>query len=280
MTGIERIRARFRRVNGRGEAALIPYVVAGYPDMAKTREVLWQCYEAGANLIEVGIPFSDPVADGPTIARASQHALEQGATPAKCLDLIRSLRKEGLDVPILGMTYANLLYAPGYRKVARQWAAAGLDGAIVPDLPAEEARELRSAFTAHGLATTFFAAPSTSDARIQRSLAASTAFLYLVAVYGTTGARASISKDTFELLARVRRLRAARATPLCVGFGVSEPEHVKRLRGAGADGVVVGSALVRKIDQGKTIRHFLKSLKMATVDRRRPSATTVAAQAI
>lgn len=267
MNGIERIQARFARVNGRGEAALIPYVVAGYPSLRATREVLWQCFEAGANLIELGIPFSDPVADGPAIARATQHALEKGVTPAKCLALVRSLRREGLDVPILGMTYANLLYTRGYPAAAAAWSKAGLDGAIIPDLPPDEASDLRRAFASKGLGTTFFAAPSTSDGRMRRALRASTAFLYLVAVYGTTGARSSLSRDTTELLERARRIRNGGRPPLCVGFGVSEPTHVSRLRNAGAEGVVVGSALLREIDAGRPLRPFLKALKVATVGR-------------
>ena len=254
-------------MNGRGEAALIPYVVAGYPSLRATREILWQCFEADANLIELGIPFSDPVADGPAIARATHHALESGVTPAKCLALVKSLRREGLDVPILGMTYANLLYAPGYGKAAKMWSDAGLDGAIIPDLPVDEAADLQRAFAGRGLGTTFFAAPSSSDTRMTRALRASTAFLYLVAAYGTTGARAAVGRDATDLVARARRLRAGARPSLCVGFGVSTPEHVRRLRRAGADGVIVGSALLRAVDEGRALRPYLKTLKMATVGR-------------
>ncbi len=217
-------------------------------------------------MVELGIPFSDPVADGPTIQRASHAALKKGVTPRKCLELVADMRKEGFDLPVLGMTYANLLYKDSFAKTAKAWSAAGMDGAIVPDISLEDAGEFRKAWNQARLATTFFVAPSTSDARAKKALAASTGFLYLVAVYGTTGARRDVSDDTLSLLRRVRKLRSSKDDPpLCVGFGVSTPKHVKALRAAGADGVIVGSAVVDAIDEGRPLRRFFKDLKRATL---------------
>lgn len=264
MSGVARIRGRFRRVRDRKEAALIPYFVAGYPNFRTCREALWQAFEAGASLVELGIPFSDPVADGPTIARATHKALERGVTPRRCLQFLASLRREGFDLPVLGMTYANLLFAPGYRRSAREWARAGFDGAIVPDLSVEDSADFRRSFRGAGLGTVFFASPSTLPARLPAIVRASTAFLYLVSVYGTTGTRSQVAPETLELLRRVRRARGRNGPPVCVGFGVSRPEHVRDLRAAGADGVIVGSALVEAIDAGRNVRRYLTELKAAT----------------
>lgn len=267
MNGIARVAERFNRLRLRKEAGLIPYFVAGYPSLSATREHLWEAFEGGASLVELGIPFSDPVADGPTIQRAAHAALEKGVTPRKCLGLVSGMRKEGFDLPVIGMTYANLLYKDSFAKTAKEWSAAGMDGAIVPDISLEDAGDFRKAWAKEKLATTFFVAPSTSDARVKKALAASTGFLYLVAVYGTTGARGEVSPETLSLVRRVLRLRSGQEDPpVCVGFGVSLPRHVEALRSAGAEGVIVGSAVVDAIDQGRPLRRFFKDLKRATLD--------------
>lgn len=177
------------------------------------------------------------------------------------------MRKEGFDLPVMGMTYANLLHKDSYAKTAKAWSAAGMDGAIVPDISLEDAAAFRNACKQARLATTFFVAPSTSDARVRKALTASTGFLYLVAVYGTTGARSNVADDTLSLIRRVRRLRSSKEDPpVCVGFGVSTPKHVKALRAAGAEGVIVGSAVVDAIDEGRPLRRFFKDLKRATLE--------------
>lgn len=245
---------------------MIPYFVAGYPTLSATREHLWEAFEGGASLVELGIPFSDPVADGPTIQRAAHAALKKGVTPRKCLDLVSSIRKEGFDLPVIGMTYANLLFKNGFSKTAKEWSAAGMDGAIVPDISLEDAKDFRAAWKQADLATTFFVAPSTTDPRVKKALSASTGFLYLVAVYGTTGARRDVSPDTLSLLRRVRKIRGRKENPpICVGFGVSEPKHVRALRDAGAEGVILGSAVIEAIDSGRPMRRFFKDLKRATL---------------
>ncbi|HEX9816553.1 MAG TPA: tryptophan synthase subunit alpha, partial [Candidatus Thermoplasmatota archaeon] len=198
LNGIARIAERFDRLRLRKEAALVPYFVAGYPSLSATREHLWEAFEGGASLVELGIPFSDPVADGPTIQRASHAALVKGMTQRKSLELIAGMRKEGFDLPVIGMTYANLLYKDGFAKTAKAWSAAGMDGAIVPDISLEDAGDFKHAWKQSRLATTFFVAPSTNDARVKKALASSTGFLYLVAVYGTTGARRDVAPDTLS----------------------------------------------------------------------------------
>lgn len=266
MNGIAHVSERFDRCRLRKEAALIPYFVAGYPSVAATREHLWAAYEGGASLVELGIPFSDPVADGPTIQRASHAALKKGMTPKKTLDLVASIREEGFDLPVFAMTYANLLYKDTFVATAKKWAAAGIDGAIVPDISLEDATDFRSAWKKAGLATVFFASPSTSDRRVKKALTASTGFLYLVAIYGTTGARRDVAEETLSLLQRVRKLRKPREDPpICVGFGISKPKHVRALKDAGAEGVIVGSAVVDAIDERLPLRRFFKDLKRATL---------------
>jgi len=213
--------------------------------------------------IELGIPFSDPVADGPTIQAAIQEAIRHGVTVRKSLDFVATMRREGLVLPVLGMTYANLVYAPGLDRAAQAWAAAGLDGAIVPDVPHEESDPLRTAFHREGLGTVSFASPGTGDERLERIVRGLDSFVYLVAVYGTTGARADIAPETRILLRRARAARRGQRPPLLVGFGVSRPSHVKALRGLGADGVIVGSALVAPVRRGEDLRPYLRSLVRA-----------------
>ena len=255
--------ATFRAARKQGRAAIIPYFVAGYPSFRRLREFLWESSEAGVSLIELGLPFSDPVADGPTLQVAIHDALRNGVTVHKTLDFVRSLRKEGFVTPILGMTYANLLFAPGYAPAARSWAEAGLDGAIIPDVPVEESAGMKLALRAAGLATVSFASPGTGRGRLHAALRQRDSFLYLVAVYGTTGARAGIAPETRLLLSSARRARPGKRPPLCVGFGVSRPDHVSGLHRLGADGVILGSAIAQRIQAGRPLRPYLSSLVRA-----------------
>lgn len=241
----------------------MPYFVAGYPSFRACREYLWEAAEAGADMIELGIPFSDPVADGPTIQAATHAALESGVTVRRTLQFARSLAREEFPIPILGMTYANLLHAPGYERSARTWRHAGISGAIVPDLPVEESGPLRRTLHQQGLAYVALASPTTGRGRLRHVLAASSGFVYLVAVLGTTGARTGLSQETEPLLRRVRRERAGPRPPVCVGFGVSGPEPVRRLHKAGADGVIVGSALVDRIRRGEAPTRLLRAMARA-----------------
>jgi tryptophan synthase alpha chain len=257
LTGEARLRAAFVSARSQERTAVLPYFVAGWPTFRHCRELLWQAQESGADAAELGIPFTDPVADGPTIQTALEEARQRGATPRRCLDFVRGLRQEGLVLPLVGMTYANLL------RAARAWNHAGLDGAIVPDVSWEDSQPWRQAFHAAGLGTVAFASPATRSTRLRRILRSSNAFVYLVSVYGTTGARRSMAPETRRLLAAARRQRGGGGPPLCVGFGVSGPDHVAALRRLGADGVIVGSAIVERVRHGDNIGRFLRVLRAA-----------------
>ena len=241
MDGIERIQAAFARTRSERRAALMPYFTLGYPDGETSLEVVTALAAAGADLIELGVPFSDPLADGPVIQHSTQTALQAGASVRGCLDLVRRLRQRGVQTPLLLMGYVNPILAYGVERYAADAALAGADGLIVPDLPPEEAGELRSACQANGLALVFLLAPTSTPERIAQAAACSTGFLYLVAVRGVTGARSELPPDLADFVARVR---AASDLPLAVGFGIGSPAQAQAV-GRLADGVIVGSALIQ-----------------------------------
>ena len=240
------LRAAFSRAASDGRAALVPYLVAGRPTSTDTVELVRAAEASGADVIELGVPFSDPLADGETIRNATRAALDAGMTVAGCLEIVRAARAAGVTVPIVLMGYVNPLAAYGIERFCADAGAVGVDGLIVPDMPLEEAAVLRESAAAAGVGVTFLVTPVTSDDRIAELAAASTGFLYCVATTGTTGVRADVDPRTVELLARVRGL--AGDTPVAVGFGVSTPAHVAALA-PHADGVIVGSALVALVEQ-------------------------------
>ncbi|MEA2598406.1 MAG: tryptophan synthase alpha chain [Thermomicrobiales bacterium] len=239
-----RIAAAFSACKAQGRAALIPFVTGGYPTLAKTEELLPALVEGGADLIEIGIPFSDPLADGATVQHTSQVALEQGTTLTDCLALVRRVRAAGLTVPILFMGYSNPFYQYGLQRLARDAAEAGVDGFIVPDLPIEESDEFLEPFRAEGLDLIFMLAPTSTESRIEAAAQRASGFIYCVSLVGVTGAREALSD---ELPAYLARVRSHTDVPLVVGFGISRPDHV-RTTAAIADGVVVASALTNHMD--------------------------------
>lgn len=239
---MKKINAMFKKLAARGEKALIPYVTAGDPSLAMTRELVLEMARRGADLIELGIPFSDPLADGPTIQAACQRALRQEVNLPKILKLVRTIRQD-TAVPLVLMGYFNPILAYGLDRLARDAAAAGVDGFIIPDLPGEEARDWHRAACDAGLAPIFLAAPTSGPARIRKIGSLTRGFLYYVSVTGITGARTGLPEDLKTALAEVRRLISC---PLAVGFGISTPEQVRELAPY-VDGVVVGSAIVQKI---------------------------------
>lgn len=238
-----------RAANADGRAALVVYLPAGYPDMDTSQACLAAAAEAGADLLEVGFPYSDPLMDGPVIQAACFAALERGYTPADDLAMCSQLTA-ATDVPALVMTYYNLVWHYGGTErldaFAADAAAAGLAGAIVPDLPADEGGPWIAAADAHGLATVFLAAPTSSEERLRAVAESSTGFVYATSTLGVTGERASLSAMAAPLVAR---LRACTDRPVCVGIGVSTPAHVAEVAGF-ADGVIVGSAAVRAAGDG------------------------------
>lgn len=261
---MERIKAAFARDG----AKLIPFVTVGDPSLEATAEVAIAMAEAGADLIELGIPYSDPIADGPTIQASSQRALERGTRLADVFGVVRRIRAKS-EVPLVLFTYCNPVYRYGIERFMREAAEAGADGILMPDLPPEEAAELRAEAERYGLAVIFLVAPTTSDPRISLIAEATRGFLYLVAALGVTGARSELSGN---LDAYLRRVRAQTSVPLAVGFGVSTPEHAGRIAAMGADAVVVGSALVDRIgswgqdvDLAAKVGAFIGDLKRGAV---------------
>ncbi|HEV8360225.1 MAG TPA: tryptophan synthase subunit alpha [Candidatus Thermoplasmatota archaeon] len=240
--------ARLRAALSAPGPHLIAYVMAGDPSLDATAAHVRALAKAGASVIELGVPFSDPIADGPTIQQAATRALAAGTRPSDVLQLVRGLRAD-VRVPIALMTYYNLIHKAGVAEWVREATRAGVDGVIVPDLPVEEAGVLLGQAGPAGMGTIFLASPATSDERLDRIAAASSGFLYLVSMYGVTGARDKLPDYTLQLVQRVKK-RTAGKVPLAVGFGVSQKAHVQDLARAGADAVVVGSAIVDRIAKG------------------------------
>ncbi len=240
-----RIEAAFARLKTEGRAGLIAFLTVGYPDPDATLRLASALVEGGASLIELGIPFSDPLADGATIQRASFHALRRGVTPAACLDVVARLRARGLEVPLLLMGYYNPLLAYGIEPFARAAAAAGADGLIVVDLPPEESPPLRDACRAHNLRLIYLLAPTSTDERIQLVTRLASGFVYCVSLTGTTGARQELPSGLKLFIDRVRRHTPL---PIAVGFGISKPKHFRAVARI-AEAAVVGSAIIDEIDR-------------------------------
>lgn len=225
---------------------LVAYITAGDPSLAASEKIVLAAAEAGADVIELGVPFSDPVADGPTIQRASERALRSGTTLAGVIDLVRRLRLH-TDAPLVLFSYFNPILQMGVDKFADGAAKAGADGVLATDLTPEEAGEYRAALQARGLDTIFLAAPTSTDERVAKIAECSSGFLYLISRTGVTGARESFPEDLPSLAKRARRVTRL---PLAVGFGISQPAHVTVLGGI-ADAAVVGSALVAEIEKAE-----------------------------
>jgi tryptophan synthase alpha chain len=239
-TGLERIGAAFAAARGENRAALMPYMMAGFPDRETSLAVAAAYAESGADLVELGVPFSDPLADGPTIHAAATAALEAGATLATALEVCRSI---GERVPVVLMIYANMVRAHGgAEQFAAILAASGAAGAIVPDLPLGEDEEVRAALAAAGLALVSLVAPTTEPERRRAICERAAGFIYLVSTTGTTGERAAVPAHLAELAAATKK--DAGETPVAIGFGISTPEQAAEV-GKIADGVIVGSRLVR-----------------------------------
>jgi tryptophan synthase alpha chain len=242
-----RIGARFARLRTAGEKALVPFVTAGDPDLGTTAELVLAMADAGADAIELGVPFSDPTADGPTIQRASEPALAGGTTLRRVLALVKQLRPQ-LDLPLLLMGYANPFYALGVDGFVAEAGAAGVDGVICPDLPPEEGADLYGALERAGIDGVLLAAPTTTAARLALLVERTRGFLYCVSLTGVTGARATVAQG---VEASVRAAKALRDVPVCVGFGVSTSAHAAEI-GRYADGVVVGGAIVDRIGRARS----------------------------
>lgn len=240
----QRLRDTFARARTDGRVAFMPYVTAGYPARDETVPILLALQEGGADAIEFGVPFTDPLADGATVQHANHIAVQHGVTFADCLALVSEARAAGLTIPVLLMGYYNPILAYGESRAVTDAKAAGIDGFIVVDVPPEEAGSLIAACRAAGLAFVPLVAPTTADDRLDVLAAAADTFLYCVSVTGTTGQREHLPEDLPAFLARVR---THSDLPLAVGFGISRREHVEQV-GRIADGAVIGSAIIATID--------------------------------
>ena len=264
--GVDRISAVFAAAKQKGEVALMPYVPIGYPKPGAAEEIVPALVEGGASMIELGVPFSDPLADGVTVQRATQAALAQGVNFDKCLQAASAIRPQVADTPLLFMGYFNPLNKRGLGRAAEESAQAGVDGLIVPDLPPEEAGELLVATRANGLALVFLVAPTSSEARLKSVAESASGFIYCVSLAGVTGVRSQISADLPDFLARVRRYTDL---PLAVGFGLNTAEHVRQI-GTMAEGAIIGSAVVNRIaenpgHEAAAVRDYMRSLRLSEV---------------
>ncbi|MBO3833279.1 MAG: tryptophan synthase subunit alpha [Candidatus Brockarchaeota archaeon] len=259
----------FRALRKRNEGALIAYVTGGDPSPKYTPPIVEALVEGGVDIVEIGIPFSDPIADGPVIQASDIRALNAGTTPGIVFNVIRGLKT--IEIPIVLLTYYNIIFKRGVRRFLEEASRSGVDGIIVADLPVEEAEEYKEAAEKEGVDTIFLAAPSTTSSRLEKILKMTSGFLYLISVFGVTGVREQVSQLTIQTVRRVHSY-TANNIPLAVGFGISKPEHVRLTISCGAEGAIVGSAFVKLIEekygdpQGLLggLKNYARGLKLAT----------------
>lgn len=258
-----RIAETFARLRSQQRGALMPYLMVGYPEKDSLEALAPALQEAGADLFEIGVPFSDPLADGATIQRASEQALNNGVNVQFALDSVHRLRQLGVTVPLVLMGYYNPFLQYGITRFAQAAEAAGADGVIVPDLPPEAAGELQQALSAVGIDLIMFVAPTTPDTRIAQIVSVASGFIYCVSLTGVTGARTALWDGLPAFLARVR---AQTDLPLVVGFGISTPDHVRSVAQS-ADGAIVASAIINMLDAQSpasrvaTVVEYIKTLR-------------------
>ncbi|HZR47561.1 MAG TPA: tryptophan synthase subunit alpha [Candidatus Manganitrophaceae bacterium] len=250
-----RIESTFKNLTSKGEKALIAYVMAGDPTLAQTGPIILEMEKAGADLIEIGVPFSDPVADGPTIQKAAERALRQGVTLRDILELVATLRRK-TKVPLILMTYCNPIYAFGIEAFFKEAKGAGVDGLIVPDLPPEEAKEFLAQSRRHLIDLILLVAPTTPSGRIQKIIKMGTGFIYYVPLTGVTGSKLT---DKEAIRARLRELKSMTDRPIAAGFGISTPEDAREIAKE-TDGIIVGTALVRIVETAPRDPDYLSSL--------------------
>ena len=258
---MSRIAEAFAGLRARRRTGLVAFLTVGYPSVEETLRLVPALIEGGADVIELGVPFSDPLAEGPTIQRSSHHALERGVTPAVCLDVVAGLRAQGVEAPIVLMGYYNPLLSYGLEEFCRDAAAAGADGIIAVDLPPEESHPLRDACRRRGLDLVYLLAPTSTDGRIELVAGLASGFVYCVSVTGVTGAREELPAG---LSAFVNRVRARTPLPVAVGFGISKPKHFRAVARI-ADAAVIGSAIIDEIDRSDPSERVGKVKRYAEV---------------
>lgn len=255
---MSRISRTFRRLKKDGRKALVAYIMAGDPSVEATLRHIADLESAGADIIELGVPFTDPLADGPTIQRAAERSLQGGVTLRSVLEIVSAVR-ERVAVPLVLMTYFNPVFKFGVEAFVKKAVTVGVDGIIVPDLIPEEAGDLIDSSKHHGLDTIFLLAPTSTPDRIRKVVKASTGFLYYVSITGITGGRLSLNSSMRKTL---RLIRESTAKPAVVGFGISSPEEASDVA-ALADGIVVGSAIVKRIAENRDVRDFVGRIREA-----------------
>jgi tryptophan synthase alpha chain len=254
----------FQKQKQMGNGCLIGYITAGDPVPEQTPQIADALIRGGVDILELGLPFSDPIADGPTIQNASLRALKAGTTPKHVIEIAKQIKTKH-DIPLVIMTYYNPVFKYGVERFLAEAKEAGVDGFIIPDLPVEEAAEYRKAAKTAKLDTIFLASPATSKERLEKIVHASSGFLYLVSRFGVTGAQTAVTDTTVELIKKVQPFTAGKV-PLAVGFGISKPEHVKRVIAAGADAAIVGSAFINIVqNNAKNPDAALKELQITTM---------------
>lgn len=258
-----RVNKRFQELLKRNECGLICYIVGGYPDLDTTEEIAYTLINGGADMIEIGIPYSDPIADGPIIQEASYHSLLKGVTPDLCLRISKNIRNKFPDIPIIAMTYSNIVLRRGLREFMLKSRNCGIDGFILPDMAMEEADSYTTEAAKLGLVTIFLASPDTTPSRLEYIISKCSGFVYMVSVYGVTGVRESFEDSTSYAIKNIKRVVASRL-PVAVGFGISNPSHAKFMAHAGADAVIVGSAIIEKIKDIKNKKKMLQELDFFT----------------
>ena len=242
--------------------ALMPYFTLGYPDFETSLTCIQAAVESGADLIELGMPFSDPLADGPVIQRSTQIALENGMTLTKCLEAVRRLRKVGIKTPLLLMGYFNPIISYGVKRFVSDAANAGADGFIIPDLPLEESAEMESECESHDLSYIYMLAPTSTKERIEKVASRARGFIYLVSVAGVTGERTRVASDLENFVSRVK---AAVRVPVAVGFGIGTAAQAREV-GSIADGVIIGTAVIKAASESNAVegvRRFIREVKEA-----------------
>lgn len=257
---MNRIEKVFKKLKAQNKKAFIPYIMAGDPSIEKTKEIVLMFEECGADIVELGVPFTDPLADGPTIQRAAERALKNGVTLKKVIALVRDLRRK-TKIPLVLMTYYNPVFKYGEERFIADAKDAGVDGVIIPDLPPDEAGEFTRLAKNADVASIFLLAPTSTDERIKKVASASTGFIYYVSITGITGAQLLLDGSIEKSINGIRRITDK---PVAVGFGVSTPDEAKAVAGV-SDGVVIGSAIVKKaqLSLEKELRDFLLTLREA-----------------
>lgn len=255
-----RIYNKFRELTSKNRPALICFIVGGYPTIAHSEQIVSSLVKAGADMIEIGIPFSDPIADGPTIQKAYNTALKNGVTPQKCLHMCANLRKKFPNLPLLIMTYSNIVYKAGLEKFIKLSRLHGVDGFILPDMAIMESDAYVKVASDHGLATIFLASPNSNKQRIEQIMNVCSGFIYVVSIFGITGTRLRYEKYTFHNIRKIKKITQGRI-PIAVGFGISRPDQIVSIVESGADAVILGSSLIDRIKVAANHKLMLNDLQ-------------------